>query len=235
MGLLDRLRQSTGDLRYRLVDMPAEYRKKWSMSIRDWLIDYYTNVLDTRGSHWMGVRSLKNPLDAWSYQEIMYDTKPDLLLELGSAGGGSTLFFAHMFDLMGVDGTVITVDITHEHFTAEHPRIHAITGDTTDPAVIDEVKKLCHGRRVMMIHDAAHSDVTVLMDLRNYADLVTPGCYLIVEDGAGDVAGPYKGRKTPGPWYATQTFLAETTKFRRDEIREDHVATFAPNGFLLRL
>jgi cephalosporin hydroxylase len=234
-----------GPLRSRLADeiaariranrtVPAAYRRRLRMPIAKWLTNYYENVL-LDGSHWMGVRSLKNPLDAWSYQEIVHDTAPDLLLELGSAYGGSALFFSHLFDLVGGDGRVVTVDHDHSSFTAEHPRITKVTGDTRDPGVIAEVRSLCTGRRVMMIHDASHDAAVVLEDLRNYSDLVAPGCYLIVEDGIGDLVSPaHGGRRTPGPLAATRAFLRENRDFETDMLRERHIATYNPRGYLRR-
>ena len=62
------------------------------------------------GTTWMGVPAMKYPADAWSYQEIMFETKPDLIIETGTNRGGSALFLAHMFDLIG-KGRVVTVDI----------------------------------------------------------------------------------------------------------------------------
>ena len=62
---------------------------------------------DTR---WFGVPLAKCPLDLWVYQEILIETRPDLVVETGTFEGGSALFFASMFDLLG-EGTVVTVDI----------------------------------------------------------------------------------------------------------------------------
>jgi cephalosporin hydroxylase len=214
--------------------VPADYRRRLRVSIGRWLTSYYEEVL-LDGSHWMGVRSLKNPLDAWSYQEIIHETRPDLLLELGSAYGGSALFFAHVFDLLGNEGAVVTVDHDHSSFAAHHPRITKVTGDTRDPAVLAEVRSLCADRRVMMIHDASHDADVVLEDLRNYSGLVTPGCYLIVEDGIGDLVPPTRGgRRTPGPFVATHAFVRENPDFEIDMRRERHVATYNPHGYLRR-
>jgi cephalosporin hydroxylase len=222
-------------LRHRFLTMPAEYRRKWSMSIEDWLILYYERVL-AKGSHWMGVRALKNPLDIWVYQEILHETKPNLMLELGSAYGGSALFFAHMFDLLGNDGMVVTIDHSHDEFRARHERIRTITGDTRRPEVIDQARSLCEGRRVMMVHDASHDAPVVLEDLRNYSPLVSAGCYMVVEDGGGELISPVKGGRTsPGPYTAIGQFLAENDAFELDPERERHIATYAPHGFLRRV
>ena len=63
--------------------------------------------LDT---YWMGVHIYKNPLDMWIYQEILQDVQPDLIIETGTAAGGSGFFLAQMCELIG-HGRVITIDI----------------------------------------------------------------------------------------------------------------------------
>src|SRR5207237_5612429 len=72
-------------------------------------------------TQWMGVPCLKCPLDLWAYQEIVFETKPDLIIETGSYKGGSALFLAHLFDLMG-NGHVVSIDIEHRE-RPQHPRI----------------------------------------------------------------------------------------------------------------
>src|SRR5437899_3950139 len=102
--------------------VPAEYRKRLLMTREEWLLHLYDELVKGE-THWMGIRSLKNPLDAWIYQELLYDVRPEIIVELGSAFGGSTLFLAHMLDLLGGAGKVVSVDHAHSEFRAEHPRI----------------------------------------------------------------------------------------------------------------
>lgn len=195
---------------------------------RRWLLHLYDELME-RESHWMGVRALKNPLDAWVYQEIMYEVRPTAVVELGSAHGGGTLFLCHMLDLLGLDAPVVSVDLSHEHFDAEHPRITKVTGDTRDPAVIAQVKELVAGRRVLLIHDASHEAAVVLEDLRSYSPLVSSGSYLILEDGVTDTVGG-----EPGPVTAVQQFLREAPDFELDLARERFALTYNPRGFLRR-
>jgi cephalosporin hydroxylase len=187
---------------------------------------------------WMGVPALKNPLDAWIYQEIIAEVRPEAIVELGNRFGGGTLFLCHMLDLLSSpDGIVVAVDISHKDFAAEHPRIAAVEGDTASPDVIARVRELCEGRRTLVIHDADHRAGPVLTDLRNYSPLVSPGSYLIVEDGLGDVISARKGgrgAKNPGPLAAVDQFLRETNEFEVDEARERWVLTYNPRGFLRR-
>ena len=89
-----------------------DYSERFQMTLREWLIYHHKDIVYDKCT-WMGVRALKNPFDAWIYQEIIYEVKPDVIVEIGSAEGGSTLFFANLLDLLG-SGTVVSVDIDSE-------------------------------------------------------------------------------------------------------------------------
>ncbi|HEV2370131.1 MAG TPA: CmcI family methyltransferase [Acidimicrobiales bacterium] len=211
------------------IRTPREYRRRYASSTRRWMLDVLYNDLTQGESRWMGVRCMKNPLDVWIYQEILHEVRPEVLVELGSAFGGSTLMFCHLLDVLGGDTPVVSVDHSHQDFRADHPRIVKVTGDTRDPEVIAAVHSACGNRRGLVIHDADHNGPVVLEDLRNYFDLVAPGSYLIVEDGVRDyLAG------LPGPVSAVEAFLAEVPGFTIDESRERYLLTFNPKGFLRR-
>lgn len=229
--LMERLRaalsRSRRDYRRRRF-LPPEYRRRFRMSGEDWLASLYGQIVE-QNAHWMGVRTLKNPLDVWIYQEILFEVRPEVVVELGSAFGGSTLFFCHMLDLLGDDGLVVAVDLSHAEFEAEHTRIVKVTGDTRDSEVVRRVHDLAAGRRTLIVHDASHEAAVVLDDLRNYGPLVSPGSYLIVEDGVRDfLAG------LPGPVAAVEQFLRDGADFEIDEARERYLLTYNPRGFLRR-
>jgi len=207
---------------------PRAYRKRYRMRGNDWMLRLYDELTE-RESRWMGVRSLKNPLDAWVYQEILYEVRPEVVVELGSAFGGSTLFLCHMLDLIGLETRVVSVDVAHSELAAQHARIVKVSGNTRDPAVVARVRELCEGKRALVIHDADHTAEVVIEDLRDYGPLVTPGSYLIVEDGVQDYL---TGRR--GPAAAVERFLAESPEFEVDESRERYLLTYNPRGFLRR-
>ena len=209
--------------------VPTDYRHRYAMTGGDWMLNHLYGAITDSESHWMGVRCLKNPLDAWIYQEILHQVRPEVVVELGSAFGGSTLFLCHMLDLLQLDARVISVDHSHADFAAVHPRIDTVTGDTRDPDVVSKVCHIAGNRRGLVIHDADHSAEVVLEDLRNYSPLVAPGSYLIVEDGVRDfLAG------LPGPVTAIEQFLSESPQFEVDRARERYLFTYNPKGFLYR-
>ena len=77
---------------------------------------YYDSALYLRTT-WLGVPIQKNPFDLWVFQEILHETRPDILVETGTAHGGSALWFASMFDLLD-RGRILTIDITETRVTA---------------------------------------------------------------------------------------------------------------------
>jgi cephalosporin hydroxylase len=95
------------------------------------------------------------------------------------------------------------------------------------------MRAAAEGKPTMVVLDSDHSAAHVLAELRAYAPLVTPGCYLIVEDG--NVNGhPVEPSFGPGPWEATKQFLAESNVFDVDREREKYLLTFNPTGYLRR-
>ncbi len=183
---------------------------------------------------WQGVRVLKSPNDLWSYQEILYETRPDLIIETGTFNGGSTLYFAHLLDLVG-HGKIASVDLDPQDNLPIHPRIVYRKDSSTSQDTLDWLREECRGAdRVMVVLDSDHSREHVLTELRAYSGFVTPGCYLVVEDG--NVNGhPVYREHGPGPTEALAQFLAEDHRFRPDSRRERFLMTFNPGGWLRRV
>ena len=189
-------------------------------------------------THWMGFRAFKCPMDMWSYQEILWDTRPDLIIECGTAWGGSAQFFASMFDLFGTGGEILTIDIASDDQMSgrpTHPRITYLTGSSTDADVVEPVRRRADSAdRVMVVLDSDHSYAHVAAEIAAYSSLVTPGCYLVVEDT--NVNGnPVLPEWGPGPMEAVDEFLDGTQSFVRDLTREKFMMTFNPGGYLRRV
>lgn len=182
---------------------------------------------------WMGVNALKCPMDMWVYQELLFALKTDLLVETGTYTGGSALFFAHLFDVMG-NGKVITIDVTEHGERPNHPRIQYLTGSSVNPDVVSQVEREAKGAKsVMVILDSDHKAHHKLEELELYAKLVTPGSYVIAEDTCFDYfpAWPEYG---PGPATAVKEFLQINSNFELDRDQERHMITFSPMAFLKR-
>lgn len=211
------------------------YRQRLRMSLSRWLI-YHQKEIVFEKCRWMGVKALKNPLDAWIYQEIIYEVKPDVIVELGSAEGGSTLYLAGLLELMG-HGTVVSVDHDRSRYSVKHDRIITVTGLTSSEQTIAQVAAICEGRSVLVIHDADHHRNQVFKDLEAYAPLVSVGSYFIVEDGVMDLFRPGDGLggHEDGPLGAVEEFVKRNADFVVDSERERYILTYNPQGFLKRM
>ena len=182
---------------------------------------------------WLGAQALKNPLDLWVYQEILHETRPELIVETGTYRGGSALFLASMCDLLGV-GEIVSIDIepVREDYP-EHPRVTYLGGrSSTDPEVVSEIRARAAGRPILVVLDSDHSQAHVEAELAAYAPVVPVGCYLIVEDSN---IGQIRKDLMPGPLQAAEAFLAHTDEFVVDREREKFLITFNPSGYLRRV
>ena len=182
---------------------------------------------------WLGSQALKNPLDLWVYQEIMAESRPEVVIETGTYRGGSAHFLASVCDLLG-SGEVVSIDIEPKRDDyPEHPRITYLGGrSSTDPEVLAELRERVGGRRTMIVLDSDHSAAHVDDELEAYAPLVPVGCYLIVEDSN---IGQIRPDLMPGPLQSIETFLASRSDFVIDREREKFLLTFNPSGYLKRV
>jgi cephalosporin hydroxylase len=197
---------------------------------------YYDGALfgETRAdTHWLGVRTDKNPLDLWIYQELLHELRPDLIVETGTAFGGSALYLASICDLLE-HGKVVTVDIIEQDGRPQHPRLEYVTGSSIAPEIVEDVKRRIEpSGTTMVVLDSNHKRDHVLQELRLYSPLVTAGSYIVVEDTIlnGHPVSPEFG---PGPMEAVDAFLAETDEFEVDRRREKLYLTFNRKGYLRR-
>ena len=185
-------------------------------------------------STYFGVQTWKSPIDFWIYQEMLYELKPDVIVEIGNNCGGSTLALAHICDLLG-NGKVIGLDLSHSTVAPEvkaHQRITLIEGDAC--ANFERVSRLITPEDdVLVIEDSSHTLENTLSVLETYSPLIKPGGYFIVEDGIchhGLNGGP-----SPGPYEAVEAFVSHNDSFTIDRSREAFLITWNPKGYLRRL
>ncbi len=187
-------------------------------------------------SRFLGVKTLQNPTDAWVTQEIIQEVKPDFIVEAGTYKGGSALFWAMVLEEVNPAGRVITIDIKDNVTDAKDralwkERIDFLVGSSTDPTIVDEVRRRVHGGRVLVILDSLHTPDHVYKELQLYAPLVNVGSYVIVQDtGLGTNRLAY--RLAAG---GVRRFLQEGAGFEVDESRERFMITNNPRGYLRRV
>lgn len=187
---------------------------------------------------WMGIMTIQNPLDVWVIQEIVFDVKPEVIVEIGTFAGGSAAMWASILQQVTPDGRVVTVDVENRvHkpslLPIHHSSVDFLIGSSVDPDVVADVARRVEGKRTMIILDSEHTRDHVLAEIQAYAPLVTPGSYLVVQDTFVN-GHPIEPEWGPGPYEAVEDFLASDDRFEIDETRERLMFTYCPKGFLRR-
>lgn len=198
---------------------------------------YYDTAVWKRLSY-RGVRTLKNPLDMWNYQELIAEHGIEWVVETGTRHGGSALFFADLLQARRAAGFVISVDVDHDSLQiGEHPRLRLLKGDSAALEVVDAVKALLPADRAPMfvILDSDHRKAHVLRELAAYVPLMQRGDYLVVEDSCVN-GHPVRPDFGPGPMEAIEEFLStHSGELQPDTAREEKFGcTFAPRGYYLK-
>ncbi len=194
---------------------------------------------------WLGRPAIQFPQDLVAFQEIIWRTQPEVVVETGIAHGGSLIFSASMLQLLGGEREVIGVDIdirAHNRAAIEaHPladRITMIQGSSVDPAVAERVRERVAGRTAMVILDSNHTADHVARELALYAPLVREGFFLVVMDTAVEYADADSIVDRPwgpgnSPMTAVDAFLAREARFVVDEEYDAKLLfTVAPRGYL---
>lgn len=193
-----------------------------------------------QNTKWLGVPCWKLPFDAFIIQDIIYETKPDYIIETGTAYGGSALFYASLCELIG-HGKVLTIDIElkHDHYLTQakkeiKERIQFLGGSSINEHVVKEVCRLTKDSQNMVILDSWHSYDHVRKELDLYAPFVSVGSYMIVEDT--HVSGhPVPWEWGKGPFEAVEDFLKTNDNFEIDYDREVYFMSFNVGGYLKKI
>ena len=193
---------------------------------------------------WLGIPIIQMPEDLVIFQEIVYKTQPDLIIETGVARGGSIIFWASIQKLCGITGKVLGVDvdirqharsaISDSNFKDE---IDLIEGSSTEDKVVDQVKKIVsQHKRIMVILDSNHTHEHVLSELEIYSKFVTKDCFLLVLDTVIDDLNIDPDRPW-GPGSSPKSAVKEyMLKISGDFINEQSyenraLLSVAPNGY----
>lgn len=203
---------------------------------------------------WMGRPIIQLPEDMFRAQEVIYDVRPDILIETGVAHGGSLVFYASLFRAMG-RGRIIGVDVEirpHNRVAIEEHElsdlITLVEGSSVDPQVVETVRSHVHpGERVLVMLDSKHTKEHVLAELQAYAPLVSVGSYIVAADGIMErlVGAP---RTSPDwSWNNPKAAAAEFVKtsdsfvidppsfaFNESALSDERV-TYWPDGWIRRV
>jgi len=203
---------------------------------------------------WLGFKVLQVPQDLQAMQEIIWEVKPDLIIETGVAFGGSLMFCASMLALLEVcgeikDGRVIGVEINlfpeNSFKILSHPLskyINIISGSSVNKDIVKSIKYISNmKKRILVCLDSNHTHEHVLAELRAYAPLVSVGSYIIVNDtGVEDLPDKMSFNRPWGkgnnPRTAVIEFLEENDDFIIDEsIDERLIISGNLGGYLRRI
>ena len=203
---------------------------------------------------WMGRPIIQYPQDIVAMQELIWEVKPDLIIETGIAHGGSVIFSASMIALLEKcgcieKGHVIAVDIDiREHNKVEiekHPLASYITmiqGSSIDDNIINQVKLLARDyKRILISLDSNHTHEHALAELEAYAPLTSVSSYCVVfdtiiEDMPEDAYPDRSWGKGNNPKTAVWEYLKTHPEFEIDKsIQNKLLITVAPDGYLKRL
>ena len=212
-------------------------------------IDFIRETAKYRYSYnftWLGRPIIQFPQDIIAMQEIIWQVKPDLIIETGIAHGGSLICYASMLELIGGNGQVLGIDIDiQEHNRVEiekhsmFKRITMIEGSSVDEKIAKQVHNFAkHKENIMVVLDSMHTHDHVLRELQLYSPLVTKGSYLVVfdtaiEDMPDDFFPDRPWGKGNNPKTAVWEFVKTNDRFVVDkEIENKLLITVAPDGYL---
>jgi len=217
----------------------------------NWMIEAGTKSEYSYNFSWLGRPIIQYPQDILGMQELIWQIKPDLIIETGIAHGGSLIFHASILELLAAcggnpDAAVLGIDIdirTHNREAIEaHPmskRISMIQGSSISPETIEQVKRRADGKkRVMVSLDSNHTHEHVLAELRAYSPLVSAGSYCVVfdtiiENMPPETCADRPWKKGNSPMTAVHQFLTETDRFVIDHSMDNKLLiTVAPQGWL---
>ena len=199
---------------------------------------------------WMGRPIIQYPQDMIAMQEIIWDIKPDLIIETGIAHGGSLIFYASLLELIG-HGEVLGIDIdirAHNRNEIEQhsmfKRITMIQGSSIDENIVDQVRDFANGKeKILVVLDSNHTYDHVMNELKMYSPFVTPGSYIVVFDTiVENLPENYiPGMERPwglgnNPMTAVDEFLKENENFSIDKNIDNKILiSVAPRGYLKRI
>ncbi|RJP24570.1 MAG: cephalosporin hydroxylase [Candidatus Abyssobacteria bacterium SURF_5] len=197
---------------------------------------------------WLGRPIIQFPQDILAMQEIIWEVKPDLIIETGIAHGGSIVLSASMLELIG-KGEVLGIDIDirphNRKAIEEHPlykRITLLEGSSIASEILSKVENFAKMRdKILVFLDSSHTYDHVLAELRTYSKFVSIGSYLVVfdtviEDMPEELFSGKPWKKGNNPKIAVRDFLKMTDAFVEvDDIPNKLLITVAPGGYLKRV
>ncbi len=178
---------------------------------------------------WNGEPCLQFPDDLINFQEIFYNSRPDYIIEIGVAWGGTSLFFMDLlkkFKSIGYIGIDIFIpkDLKKRLILKKPKKIqfNLINADSTSQETIQTISKIIGNKKAMIIIDAHHTEESVLRELNVYSKFLKKGQYLVCCDTILSYIGKNSADdrpwgKTNNPLTALKKFLKKNKSFKIDK------------------
>lgn len=194
---------------------------------------------------WLGVPIIQLPEDILMMEELIYKVRPDVIIETGTAHGGSAIFYASILELIG-KGRVISVDVEIRKYNritinahALIKRITLVEGSSVDDGTLQEVSRnISPNDTVLVALDSNHSYPHVSQELQKYSQFVKSGGYMVVFDGVMQILADAPNGKpewrADSPARAVEDFRNKHPEFELDPYYNRLAVTYCPGGFLRR-
>ena len=196
---------------------------------------------------WLGIQTQQDPSDAFLIQTLLWEIKPDLIIDLGTNAGGSAIFFASIMNYYNPNGKVVSIDTknytinwksyckqctTPDVLPLWKQYVTFYLGSTLDPKILDNVEKHVNkAKSVFISHDSSHTGSHIYADLKAYSKFVTNGSYILVQDTKLD-----RFRQTYSINYYIDKFISENDKFIIDrDVEKMFYLTHHARGYLKRI
>jgi cephalosporin hydroxylase len=192
----------------------------------------------------LGIPLLQFPNDLMTYQRLLFDVKPDIVIETGTFRGGLTLYLAMLLENINDQGRVLTVDIDDTGIKAVFAastiranlkdKIRFFGGSSTDAKIVEQIAALAKGKKVIVILDSLHEREHVRKELDLYAGFVQAGGYIVVNDTHLE-GTRWLPPGDPGPAGAVSEFLTAHSEFKVTRSQPDFLVSCFHAGLLVRL
>jgi len=201
-------------------------------------------------TNWMGEPCLQLAQDMFAFQEAVYKSRPDFIIESGVAWGGTMLFLASVLKLVGGAKIIgidvfIPEDLRARLMSPQNPvgdMMQLIEGSSVDIHILAKVREIVgNNKKVLVLLDSDHTHAHVLKELQLYAPFVGVGQYLICGDTTIERQPPAEERprawgKGNNPLTALREFLENSSDFEVDhELENKLLLTNNPGGYLRRV
>ncbi len=197
---------------------------------------------------WLDMPIIQMPEDIMLVQEIIWETKPDIIIETGIAWGGSVVLYASILELIG-KGQVLAIDkvlpqhnidaIMKYNFSS---RIKLFEGSSIDESIVNAIRDIIKPTdKVMVLLDSNHTHAHVYEELKIWESFVTSGQYLVISDTIVEEIPEQTHRSRSwghgdNPMTALNQFLSENNKFTREnDYNHKAICSFTRNGYLKRI